>query len=112
MILLVLGTRARKSSAALGMAIARDAKGENHKIISVIGDGGITAGMSYEALCHAGYLQKDMLVVLNDNEMSISKNVGAMNKYLTKIYQKNLSTIKQKGDEFLSEKAIKKLSKK
>ena len=45
---------------------------EDHRIISVIGDGGITAGMSYEALCHAGYLQKDMLVILNDNEMSIS----------------------------------------
>ena len=72
-------------SAALGMAIARDAKKEDHRIISVIGDGGITAGMSYEALCHAGYLQKDMLVILNDNEMSISPNVGAMNKYLTKI---------------------------
>tara|TARA_B100000676_G_scaffold238216_1_gene238514 strand:+ start:1527 stop:3416 length:1890 start_codon:yes stop_codon:yes gene_type:complete len=101
-------------SAALGMAIARDAKKENHKIISVIGDGGITAGMSYEALCHAGYLQKDMLVVLNDNEMSISPNVGAMNKYLTKILSgKTLSTIKQKGDEFLSEKSpIKKIIKK
>ena len=66
------------------MAIARDAKSEIHKIIAVIGDGGITAGMSYEALCHAGYLKKDMLVVFNDNEMSISPNVGAMNKYLTK----------------------------
>ena len=53
------------------MAIARDAKSQDHKIIAVIGDGGITAGMSYEALCHAGYLKKDMLVVLNDNEMSI-----------------------------------------
>ena len=72
-------------SAALGMAIARDTKGENHKIVSVIGDGGITAGMSYEALCHAGYLNKDILVILNDNEMSISPNVGAMNKYLTKL---------------------------
>lgn len=67
------------------MAIARDANEEDHKIIAVIGDGGITAGMSYEALCHAGYLKKDMLVILNDNEMSISPNVGAMNKYLTKI---------------------------
>ena len=72
-------------SAALGMSIARDAKGKDYKIISVIGDGGITAGMSYEALCHAGYLKKDILVILNDNEMSISPNVGAMNKYLTKI---------------------------
>ncbi len=101
-------------SAALGMAIARDARGENHKIVSVIGDGGITAGMSYEALCHAGYLKKDMLVILNDNEMSISPNVGAMNKYLTKILSgKTVSTIKQKGGELLSGKSqIKKIIKK
>ena len=101
-------------SAALGMAIARDAKKEGHRIISVIGDGGITAGMSYEALCHAGYLQKDMLVILNDNEMSISPNVGAMNKYLTKILSgKTLSTIKQKGGEFLGDQSpIKKIIKK
>ncbi len=101
-------------SAALGMAIARDARSEKYKIISVIGDGGITAGMSYEALCHAGYLKKDMLVILNDNEMSISPNVGAMNKYLTKILSgKTISTIKQKGDEFLSDKSpIKRIIKK
>ena len=101
-------------SAALGMAIARDTRGENHKIVSVIGDGGITAGMSYEALCHAGYLNKDILVILNDNEMSISPNVGAMNKYLTKILSgKTLSTIKQKGNELLSDKSpIKRIIKK
>ena len=101
-------------SAALGMCIARDKRKENYKIISVIGDGGITAGMSYEALCHAGYLKKDMLVILNDNEMSISPNVGAMNKYLTKILSgKTMSTIKQKGDKFLSDKhPIKKIIKK
>ena len=96
------------------MCIARDRRKENYKIISVIGDGGITAGMSYEALCHAGYLKKDMLVILNDNEMSISPNVGAMNKYLTKILSgKTMSTIKQKGDKFLSdEHPIKKIIKK
>jgi len=101
-------------SAGLGMSIARDLKGQDYRIISVIGDGGITAGMSYEALCHAGYLKKDMLVILNDNEMSISPNVGAMNKYLTKILSgKTLSTIKQKGGEFLSDKSpIKKIIKK
>ena len=101
-------------SAALGMCIARDKRKENYKMISVIGDGGITAGMSYEALCHAGYLKKDMLVILNDNEMSISPNVGAMNKYLTKILSgKTMATIKQKGDKFLSdEHPIKKIIKK
>jgi len=66
-------------SAAVGLCIARDIKKQDYKIISVIGDGGMTAGMAYEALCHAGYLKKDILVILNDNEMSISPNVGAMN---------------------------------
>ena len=78
-------------SAALGMAIARDIQNEKHSIISIIGDGGMTAGMSYEAMCHAGYLKTDMLVILNDNEMSISPNVGALNKYLTRL----LSAIKE-----------------
>jgi len=90
-------------SAALGLCIARDLKKEKHKVIAVIGDGGMTAGMSYEALCHAGYLKKDILVILNDNEMSISPNVGALNKYLTKILSgKTLATIKEKSNELLS----------
>ena len=90
-------------SAALGLCIARDLKKEKHKVIAVIGDGGMTAGMSYEALCHAGYLKKDILVILNDNEMSISPNVGALNKYLTRILSgKTLATIKEKSNELLS----------
>ena len=94
-------------SAALGMAIARDTQNKKHKIVSVIGDGGMTAGMSYEAMCHAGYMKTDMLVVLNDNEMSISPNVGALNKYLTRI----LSAIKQGGNSLLDEKnPIKKIA--
>ena len=80
-------------------------KKQDYKIISVIGDGGMTAGMAYEALCHAGYLKKDILVILNDNEMSISPNVGAMNNYLTKILSgKTLSTIKQKSERLLGDK--------
>ena len=95
-------------SAALGMAIARDIQNEKHNIISIIGDGGMTAGMSYEAMCHAGYLKTDMLVVLNDNEMSISPNVGALNKYLTRL----MSAIKEKGDNLLDERnPIKKIAK-
>ena len=95
-------------SAALGMAIARDIQNEKHKIISIIGDGGMTAGMSYEAMCHAGYLKTDMLVVLNDNEMSISPNVGALNKYLTRL----MSAIKEKGNNLLDERnPIKKIAK-
>jgi len=95
-------------SAALGMAIARDIQNEKHKIISIIGDGGMTAGMSYEAMCHAGYMKTDMLVVLNDNEMSISPNVGALNKYLTRL----LSAIKERGNNLFDEKnPIKKIAK-
>ena len=95
-------------SAALGMAIARDFQNKKHNIISIIGDGGMTAGMSYEAMCHAGYLKTDMLVILNDNEMSISPNVGALNKYLTRL----MSAIKEKGNNLLDERnPIKKIAK-
>lgn len=72
-------------SAALGMAIARDLKGEAHHVAAIIGDGAMTGGMSFEALNHAGHLGKRILVVLNDNEMSISPNVGAFSKYLTRL---------------------------
>ena len=72
-------------SAALGMAIARDLKAEDYQVIAVIGDGAMTAGLSFEALNNAGQLKVPMIVVLNDNEMSISKNVGAISKYLNKI---------------------------
>jgi 1-deoxy-D-xylulose-5-phosphate synthase len=73
-------------SAALGMAIARDLKGENYKVVAIIGDGALTGGMALEAINHAGHLPKTrLLVVLNDNEMSISPNVGAIPRYLNKI---------------------------
>ena len=72
-------------SAALGMAIARDLKGENHSVVAVIGDGAMTGGMAFEALNHAGHLKKNLIVVLNDNEMSIAQNVGAMSGYLTRL---------------------------
>lgn len=72
-------------SAALGMALARDIKGENHNVIAVIGDGALNAGMAYEALNHAGHQCRDLIVILNDNEMSISKNVGAMSGYLNRL---------------------------
>ncbi len=73
-------------SAALGMAIAAKARNEDRKTIAVIGDGGMTAGMAYEALNHGGCIDTDLLVILNDNEMSISPNVGAMSKYLSRIW--------------------------
>ncbi len=72
-------------SAALGLAIARDLKGEQHHVVAVIGDGSMTGGLAYEALNNAGNLNKRLIVILNDNEMSISKNVGAMSEYLDKL---------------------------
>jgi len=72
-------------SAALGIAVARDLKGEDYKVIAVIGDGALTAGMAYEGLNQLGFLKTDMIVVLNDNQMSISKNVGGMSSHLSRI---------------------------
>lgn len=72
-------------SAALGLAVARDLKGEDYRVISVIGDGALTGGMAYEAMNNAGSRKEDLIVILNDNQMSISKNVGAMANYLTKV---------------------------
>ncbi len=73
-------------SAALGMAMARDIQGDNYKVVAVIGDGALTGGMALEAINHAGHLPKtNLMVVLNDNEMSISPNVGAIPRYLNKL---------------------------
>ena len=72
-------------SAALGFAAARDNLGEDRRVVAVIGDGAMTGGLAYEGLNNAGSLKKDLLVILNDNTWSISKNVGAMSRYLTSI---------------------------
>ena len=72
-------------SAALGFAAARDLKGENHHVVAVIGDGALTGGMAFEGLNNAGELKKRLIVILNDNEMSISPNIGAIHRYLTKL---------------------------
>jgi len=72
-------------SAGLGMAFGRDIKGENYRVISVIGDGALTGGMAYEALNNAVQIKTNFIMVLNDNDMSISKNVGGMNEYLNSI---------------------------
>lgn len=72
-------------SAALGLARARDLNEEKHKVIALIGDGALTGGLAYEAICDAGNAKNDLIVILNDNEMSISKNVGSMSEYLSKI---------------------------
>lgn len=72
-------------SAALGLAVARDLKGEHFKVVAVIGDGALTGGMALEAINNAGSLKKDLIIVLNDNEKSISDNVGALHHYLGKV---------------------------
>ncbi|SMN16352.1 1-deoxy-D-xylulose 5-phosphate synthase [uncultured Candidatus Thioglobus sp.] len=89
-------------SAALGIAIANGIHKNNNKSLAVIGDGALTGGMSFEALNHAGDSNADLLIILNDNDMSISKNVGAMNKYLTRLISgKVYSTMKSKSLGFL-----------
>ncbi|RAM49041.1 MAG: 1-deoxy-D-xylulose-5-phosphate synthase [Hapalosiphonaceae cyanobacterium JJU2] len=89
-------------SAALGMALARDMKGENFKVVAVIGDGGLTGGMALEAINHAGYLPKTkLLVVLNDNEMSISPNVGALSSHLNQLrFSSPVQLLKQLEEQF------------
>ena len=72
-------------SAALGMARARDLKKEDYKVVAVIGDGALTGGMAIEALNDVGFNKTDMIIVLNDNQMSISPNVGGISSYLNKL---------------------------
>jgi len=79
------GHAATSISAALGIATARDLRGEDYDVVAVIGDGALTCGLAYEALNNAGHTDRDLIVILNDNEMSISPNVGAIHKYLTRI---------------------------
>ncbi|MEA3506018.1 MAG: 1-deoxy-D-xylulose-5-phosphate synthase, partial [Elusimicrobiota bacterium] len=89
-------------SAALGFACARDLNGEDFNIAAVIGDGALTGGLAYEGLNNAGQLKKDMIVVLNDNKMFISKNVGAMGEYLTRVLtSKSLSKFESKVTQIL-----------
>ena len=84
------GHAATSISAALGMAAARDITGDDYKVVAVLGDGALTSGLAYEGLNNAGHSERDIIVVLNDNEMSIAPNVGAMSKYLTSIQRNPL----------------------
>ncbi|MFI5303291.1 MAG: 1-deoxy-D-xylulose-5-phosphate synthase [Nitrospiria bacterium] len=88
-------------SAALGMVEARDQKGLGHKVIAVVGDGALTSGIALEGLNHAGALRKDMIVILNDNEMSISKNVGAISVYLNRLMTGKVFTTLKKETQIL-----------
>lgn len=90
-------------SAATGITLGKLIKGDKHRAIAVIGDGSMTAGMAFEALNHAGHLDKDLIVILNDNEMSISPNVGAMSSFLSrKLTGKTMSRVKNHLVEKLS----------
>ncbi|HZF72852.1 MAG TPA: 1-deoxy-D-xylulose-5-phosphate synthase, partial [Gemmatimonadaceae bacterium] len=77
-------------SAGYGMAVARDLNGQDFKVVSILGDGALTCGLAYEGLNNAGASERDFIVILNDNEMSIAPNVGAMSKYLTSIQRNPL----------------------
>ncbi len=98
-----VGHSSTSLSAALGMAIAADRVGSDRKVVAIIGDGAMTAGMAFEALNHIGHLKSDLLVVLNDNDMSISPNVGALSAHLTQLLSSRLfSTVREGGKKVLS----------
>ena len=90
-------------SAAMGIATARDLKNKDYNVIAVIGDGALTGGMALEALNHVGCTQTRMIIILNDNEMSISKNISGMNNLLTKLRsKKNYRRTNSKGKQIIS----------
>ena len=98
-----MGHSSTSIGAALGMAIAAKNEGKGRKAVAIIGDGALTAGMAFEALNHAGDLHDDLLVILNDNEMSISENVGALNNHLARWLSGQLyTTIREGGKKVLS----------
>ena len=94
---LSVGHSSTSISAALGLSVAAEKEGKNRKTVAVIGDGAMTAGMAFEALNHAGDINKDMLIILNDNEMSISQNVGALNNHLAKMLSGSFYTGLREG---------------
>lgn len=97
-----VGHSSTSISAALGMAAARDLAGKDFKVISVIGDGSLTAGLAFEGLNQAGHLKKDIVVILNDNAMSISKNVGALSTFLSqKLTGRFATRLKKEVENFI-----------
>ncbi|CAG1022420.1 1-deoxy-D-xylulose-5-phosphate synthase [Patescibacteria group bacterium] len=97
-----VGHSSTSISAALGMAIASSLKGEDKQMVAIIGDGSITGGMAFEAMNHAGAIDANLLVILNDNDMSISPPVGAMSNYLTKILSSKLySSVREESKKVL-----------
>ncbi len=100
---LSVGHSSTSISAALGMAIAAERLQNDQKVVAVIGDGAMTAGMAFEAMNHAGDIKPDMLVILNDNDMSISENVGALNNHLARVLSgKVYTSLREGGKKLLS----------
>ncbi|MDH2999986.1 1-deoxy-D-xylulose-5-phosphate synthase [Chelonobacter oris] len=100
---LSVGHSSTSISAGLGIAVAAEKENADRKTICIIGDGAITAGMAFEAMNHAGAMHTDMLVILNDNEMSISENVGALNNHLARLLSGSFySSIREGGKKILS----------
>ncbi|MFC3094775.1 1-deoxy-D-xylulose-5-phosphate synthase [Alteromonas sediminis] len=98
-----VGHSSTSISAALGMSVAAEKENAGRKVVAVIGDGALTAGMAFEAMNHAGDIGKDMVVVLNDNEMSISENVGALNSHLARLLTGNFfNSIRDGSKKLLS----------
>jgi 1-deoxy-D-xylulose-5-phosphate synthase len=92
-----VGHASTSISAALGIKVARDIQNTNGRVVAIIGDGALTGGLAFEGLNHTGHLQKNMIVILNDNNMSISRNVGALQKYLTDILvSRSYNALKEK----------------
>src|SRR5580693_383948 len=99
-----VGHSSTSISAALGMAVASAKRGEDRRAVAIIGDGALTAGMAFEALNHAGSLPTDLLIVLNDNDMSISENVGALSNYLARALSGRMySHLRESGKKVLSQ---------
>ncbi len=99
-----VGHSSTSISAALGMALASALQGNDRQMVAIIGDGGITGGMAFEALNHGGALDANLLVILNDNDMSISPNVGALNNYLVKVLSsKFYSSVRTESKKVLSQ---------
>lgn len=101
---LSVGHSSTSISAGLGIAVASERENAGRKTVCVIGDGAITAGMAFEALNHAGSIHTDMLVILNDNEMSISENVGALNNHLARIFSGSIYSTLRDGSKKILDK--------
>ena len=100
-----VGHSSTSISAAMGMSLGMRAMGKDNQAVAIIGDGAMTAGMAFEALNHAGHEKADMLVILNDNDMAISDNVGALNKYFTRLWSSPTYSSLREGSKKILQKS-------